>query len=374
MVTYAAPRLAAAVVLSKAALQPLIDKLRARQFSVIAPVVSESAVVLEEIERAEQMPIGWSTQQTPGGYRLVRGNPGEYFGAVPSAHSWKRFLNLPRTDLLISRKTEQGWTFSPAEDNAPQLALLGVPACDLQAIQLLDRVFLGSYSDPHYLNRRHRLFILAVNCNVPAANCFCQSMGTGPKVKSGYDLAMTELPDSFLLYVGSEAGSELLDGLDWQPATAFDLGRAAQVEQRAERQFKRTLQTEKLPEIVFNRLESSRWDAVAERCLSCGSCTMACPTCFCNTVEESITLDGQLARRTRLWDSCFSMEFSHMHGGNSRPTTRARYRQWLTHKFASWKEQFGDLGCVGCGRCITWCPVGIDVTEELRTLRGMEAK
>lgn len=374
MATYAAPRIAASIVLAKTALQQVIDNLRAQQFKVLGPVRADSAIVLDEIEHISQLPIGWTAQQRPGGYRLVQTGGGEYFGSALGPHSWKQFLHPPRVDVLVSRKTENGWSFEPAADEPQLQAFLGVRACDLQAIQLLDRVFLDSYTDPHYAKRRQRLFIIAVNCNSPAATCFCQSMHAGPKAETDYDLAITELPDTFLVHIGSEAGSEILHGVPWQPATAFDLGRATQMMQRAQSQFQKAVQTDNLPHILFEHLEDSRWDEIGMRCLSCGNCTMVCPTCFCNTMEDHITLDGQTGTRTRIWDSCFVMDFSHMHAGNSRPTTRSRYRQWLTHKFASWKDQFGSLGCVGCGRCTTWCPVGIDITDEVRALRGLEAK
>ncbi|HVY60425.1 MAG TPA: 4Fe-4S dicluster domain-containing protein, partial [Planctomycetota bacterium] len=110
--------------------------------------------------------------------------------------------------------------------------------------------------------------------------------------------------------------------------------------------------------------EHPRWDAVAARCLGCGGCTLSCPTCFCTTTEDSSDLAGATAERTRRWDSCFTPGFSYVHGGPVRASLRARYRQWLTHKLSSWHEQFGSSGCTGCGRCITWCPAGIDMREE----------
>jgi len=268
MATYAAPRIAASIVLAKAALQQVIDNLRARQFKVIGPVKSDSAIVLDEIERIEQLPVGWTAQQRPGGYKLVNTGGGEYFGSSLGPHSWKQFLHLPRIDVLISKKTETGWSFETANDQPPLQAFLGVRPCDLQAIELLDRVFLNTYTDPHYAKRRQRLFIIAVNCNQPSANCFCQSMHTGPRAETGYDLAITELPDSFLMHIGSEAGIDLLNGVDWMPATAFDLGRATQMQQRAQSLFAKSVQTDDLQKILFDNLEDGRWDEIGMRCLS----------------------------------------------------------------------------------------------------------
>jgi formate hydrogenlyase subunit 6/NADH:ubiquinone oxidoreductase subunit I len=238
-----------------------------------------------------------------------------------------------------------------------------------------DRVLTGSeFRDPHYAARREQAFLLAANCGAANSSCFCTSMKTGPKVTSGFDLALTELPDIFLVEVGSEAGSEMLRGVAWEAATAFDLSRASRVTQHAEKQITRQMRTGDLPDVLYENLEDAHWDEVATRCLSCANCTLVCPTCFCTTVEDTSNLRGTAAERTRVADSCFNRDFSHVHGGNIRPTTKSRYRQWLTHKLASWIDQFGTSGCVGCGRCITWCPVGIEITEEVNSICAKAAR
>ena len=131
----------------------------------------------------------------------------------------------------------------------------------------------------------------------------------------------------------------------------------------------RELDTTDIRELLYRNYEHPRWDEVAERCLACGNCTMVCPTCFCTTVEDVTDLAGEHVERHQRWDSCFTIDYSHIHGGAVRGSTRSRYRQWMTHKLATWIDQFGSSGCVGCGRCITWCPVGIDITEEARAIR-----
>ena len=135
------------------------------------------------------------------------------------------------------------------------------------------------------------------------------------------------------------------------------------------RSITRHVQTDGIRDLLAANLEHPRWDDVAARCLSCTNCTLVCPTCFCSTVEDVTDLTGQSAERWRRWDSCFTLDHSYLHGGSVRPTTRDRYRQWLTHKLGTWIDQFGHSGCVGCGRCITWCPVGIDLTAEVAALR-----
>jgi len=198
-------------------------------------------------------------------------------------------------------------------------------------------------------------------------------MNTGPRAESGFDLALTEILDRerhfFVVQAGSERGAKLLARLPRREALAEALAAADAVVARTAAAMGRELRTEGLAELLLRNLEHPRWDEVAARCLACANCTMVCPTCFCTSVEDTTDLSGQTAERVRRWDSCFTTDFSHLHGGPVRASARSRYRQWMTHKLATWVEQFGSSGCVGCGRCITWCPVGIDLTEEARAIR-----
>jgi ferredoxin len=364
------PRVSANVVIPKPSLQKVFDNLRASGFGLIGPRVRDGAVVLDEISSLADLPLGWTAEQAPARYRLKPTQQQEYFGYGLTPESWKRFLHWPLLTLFSLEKKDGKWTAKAPQESVALRAFIGVRACELHAIRIQDRVFLGGdFRDPHYARQRERIFILAANCRHATSTCFCSSMKTGPKVTEGFDLSLTELPNAFVMEVGSEMGSEMLRDTAWERATAFDLGRAAQSVQAAERDIERQLRTDDLPRLLYDNLEDQRWDEVAARCLSCGNCTQVCPTCFCMTVEDTCNLKATSAERTRVWDSCFVRDFSHVHGGNIRPTIRARYRQWLTHKVASWIDQFGTSGCVGCGRCITWCPVGIDLTEEVKAIR-----
>jgi len=364
------PRVSARVLLPKASFQRVFGNLQAAGFTLVGPTVRDSAIVLEEITRVEELPLGWCDEQSPGKYRLEKKRGSRYFDYGVSSHSWKQFLFPPRRKLFSIEKHASQWTIKPNENGQGRRAFIGVRPCDLNAISIQDHVFVtGEFRDPHYSHAREQIFVLAVNCSRPSRNCFCTSMKTGPRATSGFDLALTELPEHFVVEIGSEAGSEIMRDTGWQLATAFDLGRAAQVTEQAEERIDREVRTDDLPQVLYDNLEHPRWDEVATRCLSCTNCTLVCPTCFCSTVEDSCDLRATVSERTRVWDSCFTLDFSHVHGGNNRPSIRARYRQWLTHKRASWIDQFGFSGCVGCGRCITWCPVGIDLTEELQAIR-----
>jgi ferredoxin len=364
------PPLGQTVVLNKPELQVIIDRLWQNRYTVVGPTISQQAIVFDELRKLDQLPIGWTDMQEGGTYRLKRRNDSAYFGFNVGPHSWKKYLFPPRLALYSIDRKDNDFHVEPNDEPAPRYAFLGARSCDLHAIEIQDRTFLhGPFVDPHYQSRRENSFVIAVNCSQAAATCFCTSMQTGPKAQRGFDLALTELVDVFVVEIATRHGEELLEGLPCRPATGEDLGAAARVVRDTAAQMKRRMDTRDLPELLYDKLDHPRWDDVAGRCLSCTNCTMVCPTCFCHSVEDVADLEGQRAQRVRLWDSCFNPDHSYAAGGLRRPDIRSRYRQWLTHKLASWIDQYGTSGCVGCGRCITWCPVGIDITEEVAAIR-----
>jgi len=353
----------------------LVDVLRSQGYRVVGPTVRDGAIVLEELRSTDALPHGWTARQEAATYRLERRDDDAIFGWAVGPHSWKQELMPSRVRLWRAAHSADGAPAVEEEPGPPQsLALFGIRPCDLSAIAVQDRVFLGgSYVERDYASRREGAFLVAVNCGVPGGTCFCTSMGTGPRARSGFDLALTEILEGehrFLVEPGTERGAHVLGLLEPKPATSDDLAAALAVTAGAEERMGRQLETAGLPELLAANREAPRFDDVAERCLTCGNCTLVCPTCFCTSVEEVNDLVDGSAERWRIWDNCFSTEYSHIHGGSIRRTPRARYRQWLTHKFGTWVDQFGTSGCVGCGRCITWCPVGIDVTEELTAIRA----
>ncbi len=357
-------------------LDALVEELAAR-FRLFGPSVREGAIVYDELASADELPVGWGDEQAPGHYRLERRGDEARFGYAVGPHSWKQLLFPSRIRLWQARREDEGLAITEDEPDETPLAFIGVRSCELHGIGVQDRVLLGGrYVDGDYAARRKDAFIVAVNCFEPAGTCFCVSMGTGPKASGGYDLALTEILDGehrFLVEVGTERGAQVLDGIAHRAAVGADRDAAEAAVERAEGRMGRQLDTTDIRDLLSRNLEHPRWDEVAERCLTCGNCTMVCPTCFCTSVEDHTDLTGQQAERIRLWDSCYSVDHSYIHGGAIRPTGRSRYRQWLTHKFGTWHDQFGESGCIGCGRCITWCPVGIDVTEELAAIRETEA-
>ncbi|MEZ4451293.1 MAG: 4Fe-4S dicluster domain-containing protein [Nannocystaceae bacterium] len=358
--------------LSRDGLDRLVALLRARGYRVIGPTIRDGAIVYEEIEGAEALPIGWTDEQSPGRYRLRRRDDEARFGYVVGPQGPRQHLTPPVEPLVrIRTRTLE---VEPADPPGAPLALLGVRACELAAIDLQDRTWTGGpFVDPRYAERRRSALLVAVECLEPGELCFCASTRTGPEVRQGHDLRLTEIGDEFLLSVGSDRGREIAEALDLEAAPptldhARRRGLASAVATMQGRD--RRLDLAGLPELLFANLDHPRWQEVADRCLACGNCTQVCPTCFCHRVEDRAPIGADVAERVRHWDSCFTDEHSRIHGAQFRPGTRERYRQWATHKLGAWVSQFGASGCVGCGRCIAWCPVGIDLTEEVAAIRA----
>lgn len=364
-----------AVILEREGLQELVDLLREKGYCVLGPTVRDGAIIYDEIAGLDDLPEGWTDQQDGGLYRLSRRDDDALFGYTVGPHSWKKFLHPERLRLWRARRQGGEVEMVAESDEIPKFAFLGVRSCELHAISIQDKVFLGNdFQDEDYTFRREDALFIAVNCGQAGGTCFCVSMGTGPEAEAGYDLVLTELLDGgghrFLVETGSEKGANLLREIRHEEAAQEDHAAASVAVEKAKAGMGRTLDTVGIKELLQGNLDHPRWDNVAARCLTCGNCTMVCPTCFCTTVEDTTDLDGDHAERWRRWDSCFTLDFSYIHGGNVRHSSKSRYRQWMTHKLAHWIDQFGTSGCVGCGRCITWCPVGIDITEEAATIRS----
>jgi len=354
----------------------LIQVLAKRGHRVIGPIVRNEALVYDEIAGVEDLPKGWTDLQEPGRFRLEHRGDEKLFGYAVGPDSWKRYLNPPNTVVWSGTISPDGFMTEPPAPQ-PKYAFFGVRPCELAAIGVLDNVFGSSNGTAPiggYAEVREQAFIVAVNCTEPGGTCFCASMGTGPSASSGYDIAITEIAHDgnmrYLVESGSDAGAEVLADLEpMETASGNEIETAAELIATAADSMGRTLETTDLQDLLQGNAKNPRWESIAERCLACGNCTMVCPTCFCNTMEDNLSLDGQHATRSRAWDSCFTLGFSYMHGLPMRESVAARYRQWMTHKLSTWIDQFGDFGCVGCGRCITWCPVGIDITKEAAAIR-----
>lgn len=349
-------------MIDTAGLDELIQSLAGRGYQVIAPVRRDDAIVLAEIAGAADLPHGWGVDTAPGTYRLRQRADGAAFGHSAGPGSWKQFLHPPR---------QRVWSSDAEEQPPPRYAFLGVRSCDLAAIGVLDRVLAaGAHPDGAYTGRRDGAFIVAVHCTEPGGLCFCSSMGTGPRCSASFDLALTERVQGtavdYLVEAGTEAGAQLLAGITHRSADEAERAAADAEIDAAATKMGRQMPERDLRQLLVDSRESAHWDQVASRCLTCGNCTMVCPTCFCTSSSDVTDLSGGHAERWMEWASCFELDFTFLHEGPVRRSGASRYRHWLTHKLSSWHDQFGSSGCVGCGRCIAWCPTGIDITEEMR--------
>ncbi|MDJ0790640.1 MAG: 4Fe-4S dicluster domain-containing protein [Acidimicrobiia bacterium] len=350
----------------------LIPLLRDRGYDVIGPTVDEGTIVLDHVATSADLPIGWTDHHDKGTYSLDKRADEAYFGYAVGPRTFKRWLYPPRQTILTIEHAETGLVFKPEPTADERYAFVGVRACEIAAMEIQDRVFAhDAFADPHYVERRARSLIVGVNCAVAGETCFCDSMGTGPECTAGYDLVITEVVSGerheFIVESGTDEGETILTELDGRPTTPADRKEVRTIIEDTAASMTRTMPKDETYSLLTENLEHPIWDSIAERCLNCTNCTLVCPTCFCSTMEDMTDLDGRAVRKRR-WDSCFNREFTFLHGHAVRFTTKSRYRQWMTHKLAYWYDQFGTSGCVGCGRCITWCPAKIDITEEIAHL------
>ena len=374
-----------AVVLTPAdrAVDALITALARRGYVVIAPTLRDGAIVLGEVRSVTDLPIGWIDEQEAATYRVRKGSGRSLFHYAVGPTSPRRYLSPPRRTLWSAGRTDDGFEIADEEPPSSPYAFVGVRACELAAMAVQDHVLRdGPHPDPAYSLARNQAFFVGVTCARPASTCFCASAGTGPAIEAGQDVALTEVLDDerheVLVAPATERGADVVEelkaALSWRPAVDTDIEREEAIVATSVATMTRHLHLPGARDVLRRSLEHARWDDVASRCLSCTNCTLVCPTCFCSAVEDVTSLSGDQAERVQRWDSCFTLGHSALHGaGSVRADTRSRYRQWLTHKLSTWWDQFGESGCVGCGRCISWCPAGIDLTEEVAAMDARDS-
>ena len=325
-----------------------------RAFDVFGPVKKKRGqVVFEQVNNAEDLDLDYcSTMLGP-----------------------RQFIYPSRQRLSqMDRKTGLSQT-TPTEEDGKRL-VFAIHPCDMHAISVLDRTFLGDFKDSYYGKLRQSTLTVVLNCNQACDSGFCASMGTGPflQLQDGFDLVLTAMKENYLIESGSTRGEKLFEKAEsLRRAAGKDFSEKKIIEDQAEKSFTKQLDTKDLPELLMRNLYHPVYKQTADaRCLGCTNCTMVCPTCYCYNIEDCTSFDLKSTTRSRYWDSCQELNFARVHEGNFRASRQARLRQFVTHKLATWVEQFGCFGCVGCGRCMTWCPTGIDLTEIAKKIQQDE--
>lgn len=342
-------------------LRDLYFILKSRRFRVVGPKVIDEVLRIGVVDGFSDFPFS-SGSSAP--WRLSDGS----FQVPPD--SLKRFLYPPELELF---RVEKGFRINIPRHNYPKTAFFGITPCDMASVLVMDRVQLGK--DPYYTMARRKSLFVVQNCLKPGPTCFCSSTGSGPESKEGFDISYTIIsPSEVLFRPGSEVGLDILTDLSLEPASQEAVRRYRKLINEASVKAVADFTGAEVPDVLETMLEPQVWKEVSEGCLGCANCNMVCPTCFCFDIIDKLSLDGS-GRRVRIWDGCHSYSYAEVAGGNIRKDLWARYRHWVLHKFSYWVKQFGTLGCVGCGRCIAWCPAGIDLRVVVsKAIKGVRAK
>jgi sulfhydrogenase subunit beta (sulfur reductase) len=326
-----------------------------RDRTVFGPVKKGQLVLLESIHSADDLILGQGkTKNSP-----------------------KNALFPQAERLFTYRKEGQGITLDPPFPGGKKQALFGVRPCDVRAFLLLDSVFTSDKPDPYYADRRSNTVVVSLACTHPDAACFCQSLGGGPCSSEGSDLLMFDLGDQYLVEGHSAQGRLLLENDFFGDADDEAIAGAEQARVKAEASMDPIAATMivtagELQKKLADIFDDSIWSELTESCISCGVCTYLCPTCHCFDICDEASPDA--GERIRIWDSCQSPLFTQQASGfNPRPSAKERYRQRIMHKFSYLRETGNMTGCVGCGRCVTECPVNLDIREVLEKVAMHEA-
>lgn len=333
------------VSLDKKELSLFVDFL-SKDYKVYGPVKKGTEHVFGPINKASELQLDYRTTILPP----------------------KKLLHKPFETMF--HFTTDGDIKEKQKDEEKQV-LLGVHPCDVNAIAVLDKAYMGEYPDPYYQEKRKNTIIIALNCNTMGETCFCSLFGTGPALESKYDILMTDLENEYLLEAGSKPGYDILEKLGVSAASSNAVAEKQNKVSILMKKMPKPISAEGLSKLLEKSFRHPIWDKLAKECLACGSCTMVCPTCFCYNVIDQIDLDIKNGQRQRVWDSCMMLEFGKVAmGGNFRKDRDARIKQRIYHKMKYMSEQFGMPGCVGCGRCIKTCIKKIDPRKIINELRG----
>lgn len=284
---------------------------------------------------------------------------------------------FPQTERLFAyRQTKETLDIEEPSLTSKGFVLLGVRPCDARALRLLDKVFGAPVQDPYFRQRRAESLVVGMACTTPNPSCFCVAMGGGPCSAEGSDLLLIDLGSEYLVRAGSQKGATLLENEVFESASDSALDRGKGLEKKAEDAMKRSLPAPQMTGVGLEKLledlfDSPVWENISESCLGCGICTYLCPTCHCFDILDEA--EQTIGERIRIWDSCqFSLFTQQASGVNPRPSGKERFRQRIMHKLCYLPKNGNIVGCVGCGRCVTECPVNLDIRETITRLSSLE--
>jgi ferredoxin len=331
-------------ILRKERLPRFLERLVAER-QVFAHVKRGEVILIREIESPSQVLL-------------------EYRNAKESPKS----VLFPQREALFRYRAEKGTAELDVPSNAEKgQVLFGIRPCDARGLLLLDKVFGSGCCDPYYMDKRRNTIVVSLGCAEPNPSCFCLSMGGGPCSSEGSDLLLLDLDDRYIAEAVNEKGAALLEDQAFEKSDEKSLSLAKKTKKHAEASMKPVVRKEDLEEELERLFNDPVWKDVAESCLSCGICTYLCPTCHCFDICDEAS--GQVGERIRVWDSCqFPLFTEQASGFNPRPTNRERFRQRIMHKLSYLPKSQSMTGCVGCGRCVTECPVNLDIREVMASL------
>ena len=318
-----------------------------RTYDVMAPVeLAEGVYAYRKIESPEEVSLAFHNTQKPAK---------EGF--------------FPQSEIMFRYEKEGNRTqITPTEEvNRPRL-ILGARPCDIQAFSMLDQVFSGKeYTDVYFLKKREMTTIVGFACNQPLSTCFCTSTGGGPFTRDGSDVFLVDLGDVYWVEFLTDKGKALSKNEFLREARAGDDARAKKLEEEASKRMNVPIRLDGIETKLDQMLENPLWDRIHEKCLGCGACTFLCPTCHCFDIADEASQKG--GQRVRNWDTClFSLYSMETSGHNPRPSGRERTRQRLMHKFNYFPKNYQKIACVGCGRCILYCPVNFDIRQAIKEI------